>query len=201
MSRPAQYDREDALRRAMLIFWEKGYHATSLKDLEAGLEMKPGSIYTAFCSKENLYLLALDLYVGQSLARFAAHMAAARSPLAGLAEHLRGFARLAPQDAARQVCMLTKTLVDTTSTEPNIAKHAKTHLRQIRHAFETGFARAKAAGELPQSADCAHLARRFQGAVAALRFELHLGTEQPEIAALADDLAREFEALRRARAD
>jgi len=36
-------------------------------------------------------------------------MAAAASPLAGLAAHIRSYARLAPDDAARQACMLTKT--------------------------------------------------------------------------------------------
>ncbi|QCO54753.1 TetR/AcrR family transcriptional regulator [Pseudorhodobacter turbinis] len=196
MSRPMQYDREEALGKAMLIFWQKGYHATSLKDLEKGLNMKPGSIYCAFSSKENLYLLALDLYVRRSVARFQAHMEQASSPLTGLAEHLRGFAREGIDDGARQVCMLTKTLVDVTSTAPDIAAQAKIHLMQIRQAFADAFASAKAAGELPVDADCMHLARRFQGAVTALRFELHLDTDQTDIAALAEDLAREVEAMR-----
>lgn len=196
MSRPAQYDKDEALRAAMSIFWEKGYHATSLKDLEGGLDMKPGSIYAAFSNKENLYLLALDLYVGRSIANFRAHMARSASPLTGLAGHLRGFARLSPTDAARQVCMLTKTLVDTVSTEARIAARAKIHLGQIRQAFEEGFLCAKAAGELSAEADCALLARRFQGAIATLRFELHLGTDQSDITALAEGFARDIEALR-----
>ena len=44
MSRSAPYDRDTALAAAMDLFWEKGFHATSLKDLETALEMKPGSI-------------------------------------------------------------------------------------------------------------------------------------------------------------
>lgn len=55
MTRAAPYDRETALDAAMALFWDKGFHATSLKDLEAALAMKPGSIYAAFVSKENLY--------------------------------------------------------------------------------------------------------------------------------------------------
>ncbi|WP_050526422.1 TetR/AcrR family transcriptional regulator [Pseudorhodobacter aquimaris] len=201
MSRPTQYDREEALQKAMLIFWKKGYHATSLKDLEKGLNMKPGSIYCAFSNKENLYLLALELYVGRSVTRFQAHMDQAASPLTGLAEYLRGFARNGANGGAPQVCMLTKTLVDVTSTAPEIAAQAKIHLKQIRQAFADGFARAKAAGELSEKADCAHLARRFQAAVTALRFELHLETDQTDIAALAEDLAQEIEALRSERPD
>ncbi|MDX1730552.1 MAG: helix-turn-helix domain-containing protein, partial [Aurantimonas coralicida] len=44
------YDRDAALDAALRLFWAKGYHATSLKDLEAALTMKPGSIYAAFQS-------------------------------------------------------------------------------------------------------------------------------------------------------
>ena len=50
MTRAAPYDRETALDAAMTLFWDKGFHATSLKDLEAALVMKPGSIYAAFSS-------------------------------------------------------------------------------------------------------------------------------------------------------
>jgi len=60
MARAANYDRDVALAAALSVFWRKGYHATSLKDLETNLDMKPGSIYAAFESKENRYLLALE---------------------------------------------------------------------------------------------------------------------------------------------
>lgn len=93
----------------MSLFWRKGYHAASLKDLETALKMKPGSIHAAFSSKETLYLPALKRCFEKSRADFRAQMAAAASPLAGLAAHIRSYARLAPDDAARQACMLTKT--------------------------------------------------------------------------------------------
>ena len=33
MARAASYDRDTAIEAAMTLFWRKGYHATSLKDL------------------------------------------------------------------------------------------------------------------------------------------------------------------------
>ena len=86
MSRSAPYDRDTALAAAMDVFWEKGFHATSLKDLEAALEMKPGSIYAAFSSKENLYLLALERYFARSRAGFRDQVARAALPLNALAD-------------------------------------------------------------------------------------------------------------------
>jgi AcrR family transcriptional regulator len=201
MSRPTQYDREKALDAALQLFWKKGYHETSLKDLEVTLAMKPGSIYGAFTSKENLYLLTLERYYENSLARFRAHMERASSPLTGLAGHLLGFAKLAPEDHARQVCMLTRPLVATAATDPEIAAQTKGYLAAMRDTFAGAFERAKAQGELSEGADSARLARRFQASVSALRFELHLETDQAEITALAEDLAQEIEALRVQRPD
>ena len=195
MARAVSYNRETALDAAMAVFWEKGFHATSLKDLEATLAMKPGSIYAAFTSKENLYLLALSRYFENSRAGFREQVARSASPLAALADHLRAYARLAPDDAARKACMLTKTMVDTRTTDPAIAQTTREYLAAILSEFEAAFAAAREMGELPATADPKRLARRFQANVTALRLALHQGMEAEDFAELADDMAAEIESL------
>ena len=64
------YDRDVALNAALDLFWSKGFHATSIKDLETALGMRSGSIYAAFKSKENLYALALERYFTASQMAF-----------------------------------------------------------------------------------------------------------------------------------
>ncbi|WP_250162665.1 TetR family transcriptional regulator [Psychrobacter sp. WY6] len=56
MSRTALYNRQDALERALLqLFWQKGFHATSLKDIEEALDMRPGSIYLRLAVKMDYF--------------------------------------------------------------------------------------------------------------------------------------------------
>ncbi len=196
MARAASYNRETALDAAMGVFWEKGFHATSLKDLEATLAMKPGSIYAAFSSKENLYLLALARYFENSRTGFRDQVARAASPLTALAEHFRAYARLAPDDVARKACMLTKTMVDTRTTDPEIAAVTRDYLAAIQSEFSAAFAAARTAGELPPTADPDRLARRFQANVTALRLALHQGMEAGDFGQLAEDMAVEVESLR-----
>jgi TetR/AcrR family transcriptional regulator, transcriptional repressor for nem operon len=191
MARAANYDRDAALAAAMTVFWRKGYHATSLKDLETALGMKPGSIYAAFDSKENLYLLALTRYFEASRQAFRAQMAKATSPLAGLAAQFESYAKLADNAPSRQACMLMKTLIDTKSTDPTIAEVSRAYLDQMGAEFAAGFEAALRAGELPQDADPKRLARRFQANVTALRVELQRGVPAADIAELAADMARE----------
>ncbi len=61
--RPLSFDREEALRKAMLLFWQHGYEATSLNDITAALAVKPSSIYSAFGDKKGLFLDAVGMYM------------------------------------------------------------------------------------------------------------------------------------------
>ena len=62
MPRARLFDKEEALKKAMEIFWEKGYASTSLQDLTQHLGIGKGSFYATFGSKEKLFTAALDLY-------------------------------------------------------------------------------------------------------------------------------------------
>src|SRR5215475_1081680 len=61
--RPRGFDREEALRRAMEAFWEKGYEGASLDDLLAAMGgISPPSFYAAFGSKEQLFFEVVERY-------------------------------------------------------------------------------------------------------------------------------------------
>lgn len=61
--RPREFDEQEALRSAMLVFWKKGYRHTSIEDLTDELGINRPSLYAAFGDKAALFRLALDLYV------------------------------------------------------------------------------------------------------------------------------------------
>ena len=60
--RPRGFDRDSALRCAMLLFWERGYEATSISDLTAAMGINSPSLYAAFGSKEALFRESIELY-------------------------------------------------------------------------------------------------------------------------------------------
>jgi TetR/AcrR family transcriptional repressor of nem operon len=195
MARTRSYDRDTALDAAMHLFWRKGFHATSLKDLEQELSMKPGSIYAAFESKEALYALSMERYFERSRANLR-HALAGPSPLQGLADFLRATARLRPEDPGHCACMLVKTVLNTTDETQAMSAQARDYLDRICAEMAAGIERAKQLGEISQRADPERLAKRFQANVTQLRIEAHRGLDQPELDALAEDMAKEIEALR-----
>lgn len=62
MARPKSFDQEKAMLNAMQLFWQKGYEATSVKDLEKATGLKTSSLYNTFGGKEQFFLNILKHY-------------------------------------------------------------------------------------------------------------------------------------------
>jgi AcrR family transcriptional regulator len=60
--RPRTFDRDAALDRAMHLFWNRGYEATSVSDLTEAMGITPPSLYAAFGDKKHLFLETVDRY-------------------------------------------------------------------------------------------------------------------------------------------
>ncbi len=63
MARSKEFDPDVVLGRALELFWQRGYEATSMADLVEHLGIGRASIYATFGSKHDLYLKALERYV------------------------------------------------------------------------------------------------------------------------------------------
>ncbi|MFB9909329.1 TetR/AcrR family transcriptional regulator [Allokutzneria oryzae] len=66
MGRPKLFDPDEAVARAMELFWDKGYSATTPQDLVDGIGIGRGSLYNAFGGKHDLYERALRRYYEHS---------------------------------------------------------------------------------------------------------------------------------------
>lgn len=195
MARQAGYDRTKVLQKALNLFWNKGYNGTSLKDLEAALDMRPGSIYAAFGSKEALYGEALRLYAEQSKAQFQAEVDNAPSRIAGLAAFIRSLGCVQDVAAPSRACMLVKTLLETPDDDPVLRRQTEDLMRQTEMAFAQVYRDARDAGEISTTVDPDRLASRLQAEIFGLRAYSQRTDSGPRVTALADDIAQDIEAL------
>jgi AcrR family transcriptional regulator len=62
MGRPRKFDVDEALDRAVLVFWQLGYERTTVTDLCEAMNINRPSLYAAFGTKEELFHRALDRY-------------------------------------------------------------------------------------------------------------------------------------------
>lgn len=70
MARPKQFDCDQALKRAMEVFWSRGYGGTSIQNLVSGMGVNRQSVYDTFGDKHALFLKSLDLYCEMQLIRY-----------------------------------------------------------------------------------------------------------------------------------
>jgi AcrR family transcriptional regulator len=65
MSRPRQFDPDQAVATAQRLFHTRGYDAVSVEDVTDALDINPPSFYVAFGSKAGLYARVLDRYANK----------------------------------------------------------------------------------------------------------------------------------------
>lgn len=191
MARTASYDRDAALDAAMTLFWVNGYQATSLKDLEDALKMRPGSIYAAFQSKEALFRATLDRYSQRMEEELGQLAILARSPLAELQDHLKKIADLSPCDRPSTACMLVKALLEIPQ-ESQLRSIVLNHLTNVETHLTKIVVRARDVGELAPDIDPRRLALRIQTYIFGLRIQAQRLTDAQQMQFLCSDLAEEI---------
>jgi AcrR family transcriptional regulator len=187
MARTATYDREDLIKRAMTVFWKRGWAGTSLKDLEAALDTRPGSFYAAFGSKEALYKLTLNQYAQEGLEKINA-LCAGQGALATL----QVYPRILVEDPAMcgHACMLAKTFLELKGQDHALADVAHELLLKMEHKFAAMFVAAQRAGDIAARHNPETLARRYQSDLLGLRVLAARAPEQAQ--AIAADMAQEL---------
>lgn len=70
MARKKEFEYEEKLDVAMHLFWEQGYHVTSLNDLENNMKINRSSIYPTYGDKKELLLKCLDKYQKSKLSEY-----------------------------------------------------------------------------------------------------------------------------------
>jgi AcrR family transcriptional regulator len=63
MGRPKNFNREDVLKKAMPVFWRRGFADASLHELELATGVNKSGLYSEFEDKEDLFVQSLQYYL------------------------------------------------------------------------------------------------------------------------------------------
>jgi TetR/AcrR family transcriptional regulator, transcriptional repressor for nem operon len=120
--RPREFVLEDVLDKAIAVFSESGFHATSLGKLTAAIGITEGSLYKAFRDKRAVFLAAFERYVElrsarlrQELARVQTGRERVRAVLALYVEYCHG-------SQGRRGCLVVGSAVDLASSDKEMAR-------------------------------------------------------------------------------
>lgn len=188
MPRTPKFHRETALNNALKLFWRKGYHATSMKDIEEEMDMRPGSIYAAFGNKEALFKETLQEYSVLATNEFREALSQRSSVLQGISLYLRNIAIMTATCAPTKACMLVKTLLEFTPDDKAFSDPARSYLDELEQLFTETFELAQQRGEIGHSQSPARLARLLQTNIIGLRTMARRDIPQQQLQSLADDI-------------
>lgn len=110
--RPREFDTDQALDRAMLVFRQKGFHAASIADLSEAMQLTAGSIYKAFKDKRTLFLQVFERYASLRNAQLRQRLASFATGRERLAELLRFYLDSARAVEGRRGCLVVGSAVE-----------------------------------------------------------------------------------------
>ena len=160
MPRPKEFNPDEALEKAMQVFWHKGYEATSMEDLLTAMNLNRGSLYATFGDKRELFLKAMDLYctgggIGSRLSIL--NQPGPAIPL--IRRFVSAMLEFGLSDPQRRGCLMTNTVMELAPHEKDIALKVSRRLQMAEEGFFQQLTRAKHEGELAEDKDPRALAR------------------------------------------
>ena len=159
MSRPKEFNPDDAIEKAMQVFWHKGYEATSMEDLLSAMDLNRGSLYDTFGDKRQLFLKVMDRYCATFVGPQFSLLDQPGPALPTLRRFISGMIEGSLADPQRRGCLIANTVVELSPHEQEIAGTLRLTLRMVEDTFFKVLARAKQQGELKPDKDPRALAR------------------------------------------
>lgn len=191
MGRHRQFDVEKALDAALCVFWRKGYEGASYTDLTEATGVERPALYAAFGNKESLFRRALERY-NETYLDYVPE--ALKQPTARdvAAVMLRGAAELSTRYPANPGCMaINGALAGSDEAEPvrqTLIEGRAQGEAQIRARLEA----AKAAGDLPETADPGALATFLMAVMHGMAVQAKAGLPRETLLAVAEQALAAF---------
>lgn len=184
--RPRAFDRDEALRRAMRLFWTRGYEGTSIADLTAAMGINKPSLYAAYGCKEALFREAVALYdrvESEAVTRALREAPTARAAVAALLR-VNAAAYSDPEKPAG--CMVVLAALLGTPENESLRTALAENRRQGQEALRRRLEQGVAEGELPPGTDTARLAAFYTTVLQGLSVQARDGASHAALEAVVD---------------
>jgi AcrR family transcriptional regulator len=156
--RPSNFDHEEALDKALQVFWARGYEGATMTELTNALGINKPSIYATFGNKEALFQKALNRYVAGSVAFVGESI---KEPTARLVaeKFLMQAVDFFCDESTPKGCMIVQGALscsaDSASIQQKLIDYRKSYEASLAHRFD----QAKTQGDLPAHVSSAALAK------------------------------------------
>jgi AcrR family transcriptional regulator len=178
--RPREFDVDDALERALVVFWRRGYEGATLAELTRAMGINRPSLYAAFGSKEELFRKVIDRYA-EGPAGYV--RAALNEPTArAVAERLLGgTVDLLTNRRNPRGCLIVQGALTCGGAADAVRQELVSRRLSSQAAVRLRFERARAEGDLPADSDPGDLARFLSAVIQGMAVQATGGASRAEL--------------------
>jgi len=191
MARLKEFDETRALDAAVDCFWQRGYGATSVRDLADAMGIGGPSLYNAFGDKRALFSRSLERYANRSMRERIARLEARHQPKQAIRAFIAEIIDRSLKDPDRRGCLLINSALDVAPHDAEIGAVVAGYLDEIRAFFRRNLEAARRTGQLARTLDPQRVAGHLLGVVAGIRVLARTGAKRGVL----EDVARPALAL------
>jgi len=191
MARPKEFDQEKALRKAIRLFSQQGFAATSTDDLMRVMDIGRQSMYDTFGDKRALFLKALELYVTEGVHSINVELERPGSALSAIQNALVTFAERKDLSSA-EGCMGLNAITEFGRKDADVTHISRDAGRVLRQALMHVLTRAKNQREISSDAGLDSMADFFEGTLAGIRIAAKAGKSRRSLRNMAAFASRAY---------
>ena len=191
MARPREFDEVTALEAAIECFWDRGYEATSVRDLAGKMGISGQSLYNAYGDKRALFAQALEHYLDHSARALIKELESSLPPKQAVRRFIEEIVARSVSDRERRGCFLINSALEVAPHDSELGALIADRLAEIEAFFYRSIKAAQAKGTVPRDRSAKDLARLLLGVVLGIRV---LARSKPQ-RALLEGVARPALAL------
>jgi TetR/AcrR family transcriptional repressor of nem operon len=164
MARSKEFEPANALNKAMLLFWEKGYADTSMDDLVHATGVSRYGFYTTFGDKRDLFIKAMEHYASTMINMTLGPLETPEASVPEIRKYFDFLMAHCDRSQGQVGCLIGNTALESVPGDEAVAVRIDRHFARMRGAFLNALKHAAQRGEIDAGADVEALADFLVGA-------------------------------------
>jgi TetR/AcrR family transcriptional repressor of nem operon len=186
MPRKKEFDEDELLEKAVNLFWQKGYNATSAQDLVDGLGINRSSLYNAYTDKRTLFKKSLIHYQLKQTNTMIAMLARAENAKKALKQIFAGLIEESVNDRLLRGCFMVNTAVELAGIDEEIGDIVNKNNKSVEDALTKIIEKGQKDEQFSSKTDARAFARFIFGNITAIKVSARTGADRKTLEDMAE---------------